>query len=103
MKRKPSGPLAGKAAARAPKRSSEAARMSEEISRQLAAARKRVNLSQRALAKLLGTSQAQVHRLENPQHGSNHSIDTIARLAAAMGYRFVVSLEPLQDAPRRSA
>lgn len=60
---------------------------------QLRWARLDAGLSQAQLARRAGVSQQQVAKLERP--GQNPSIDTIAKLARALGSHPVLTLEPL--------
>jgi HTH-type transcriptional regulator / antitoxin HipB len=54
-------------------------------------ARKRAGLSQAELARRAGLSQPAVARLEDPDH--NPTLDTLERVAAALGTRLVVDLK----------
>ncbi len=53
-----------------------------QVALELAQARKEANLSQSQIAKLMGTQQSVVSRIER---GSNVSVATVARYAAACG------------------
>ena len=55
-------------------------------------------LSERAAAKRLGTSQTQLRRMEDPRYLP--SLRSLARVAAAYGYRLSVEFQP-QDAPKQ--
>jgi ribosome-binding protein aMBF1 (putative translation factor) len=62
-----------------------------DAARALLAARKLKGLTQTELAKLMGTTQAQVHRLENATPKSNPSIDTLNRAAKALNLELIIS------------
>jgi ribosome-binding protein aMBF1 (putative translation factor) len=70
-------------------------RVSEEfdveyrVARDLQGARKRNNLTQAQLAERMGTTQSVVSRVEK---GSNVSLETLARYAAACGARLEVKI-----------
>src|SRR5437667_12186596 len=55
--------------------------------------------SERAAARRLGTSQTQLRRMEDPRYLP--SLRSLARVAAAYGYRLSVEFEP-QDAPKKA-
>ena len=64
--------------------------------------RRGANLSQRELAERMGTTQSVISRLEEGG-GARNRIDTLARVATALGRHLVVSFpeevpEPLEDA-----
>jgi transcriptional regulator with XRE-family HTH domain len=73
-----------------------------EIGELLRAARLRSGLSQRALARRAGTSQAAISRIER---GLEHpTFERIEQILSGLGWRPVVELEPLADhdaEPRR--
>ena len=54
--------------------------------------REKRGLSQADLAKLIGTTQSGIARLENPNY-YNYSMKTLERIAAALGARLVVDLQ----------
>lgn len=58
--------------------------------------RRTAGLSERAAARRLGTSQTQLRRMEDPRYLP--SLRSLARVAAAYGYRLSVEFLP-QDAP----
>lgn len=69
-------------------------------------ARKQAGLTQAEVARRTGLSQPVVARLEDPDH--NPTLDTLERVAAALGTRLEVGLSPTHDprtartaAPRR--
>lgn len=59
---------------------------------QLAALRKESGLSQKELAKRVGTSQQQISRLESPSY-EGHSLSMIRRIAEALGATVRVEIE----------
>ena len=66
------------------------------IRRLVQEARQRAYLTQRDMAERVGTSQSAIAKLE--QGGTNPTIDTLARCAAAAGFALQVKLVPL-DTP----
>ena len=60
--------------------------------------RRTAGLSERAAARRLGTSQTQLRRMEDPRYLP--SLRSLARVAAAYGYRLSVDFQP-QDAPKQ--
>jgi len=60
--------------------------------------RRTAGLSERAAARRLGTSQTQLRRMEDPRYLP--SLRSLARVAAAYGYRLSVEFQP-QDAPKQ--
>ena len=54
--------------------------------------RSAAGLSERAAARLLGTSQTQLRRMEDPRYLP--SLRSLARLAAAYGHRLRITFEP---------
>lgn len=74
-----------------------------EVARQIYDARRRAGLSQHRLAKLVGTTQSAISRLENADYGG-HSLRTLNRVAQALGVRLDVRLTaeglPITCAPK---
>ena len=64
-----------------------------DVALQIAALRQQAGLSQKALAKLLKTSQQQISRLESPGY-EGHSLSMLRRVARALHARVRVVLEP---------
>jgi transcriptional regulator with XRE-family HTH domain len=60
---------------------------------QLAALRKESGLSQRELARRVGTSQQQISRLESPGY-EGHSLSMLRRVAQVMGASVRVQIQP---------
>lgn len=63
------------------------------VALQIAVLREKAGLSQRDLAKLLGTSQQQISRLESPGY-EGHSLSMLRRVAEALHSRVRVVFEP---------
>jgi len=78
-----------------PKRQAElqAARESAELARTLYQMRMDAKLTQRELAKRVGTSASVISRIENDDY-EGHSLSMLRRVAAALGKRVHVSFEP---------
>ena len=64
-----------------------------DVALQIAALREKAGLSQKALAKILKTSQQQVSRLESPNY-EGHSLSALRRVAEALHARVRVVFEP---------
>src|SRR5690348_14037256 len=75
----------------------EAAGEAWDVAIQLAALREKAGLSQRDLARKLGTSQQNVSRLESPAY-EGHSLAMLRRVADALGATLQVSFAP-KDQP----
>src|SRR2546426_12000293 len=67
------------------------------VAEAVAKLRRAAGLSERAAARRLGTSQTQLRRMEDPRYLP--SLRSLARVAAAYGYRVSVEFLP-QDAPK---
>ena len=63
-----------------------------DVALQLAALREECGLSQKELAKLVGTSQQQISRLESPSY-EGHTLSMLRRVAEALGANVRVSLD----------
>lgn len=63
-----------------------------EIALQIAALRKEAGLSQKELAKRLGTSQQQISRLESPAY-EGHSLSMLRRVAEVLGATVQVKIQ----------
>ena len=66
-----------------------------DLAIQLATLRKESRLSQKELAKRVGTSQQQISRLESPSY-EGHSLSMIRRVAEALGATVRVEIETLK-------
>jgi len=62
-----------------------------DVALELAALRKESGLSQKALAKRVGTTQQQISRLESPSY-EGHSLSMLRRVAEALGATIRVEL-----------
>ena len=75
----------------------EDARASAAVARQIHALRKHVGLTQRELAKLVGTTHSVISRLEDDDY-EGHSLSMLRRIAAALGKRIEVRFVPTKKA-----
>jgi transcriptional regulator with XRE-family HTH domain len=66
-----------------------------DVALQLADLRKKSGISQKELARRLGTSQQQISRLESPSY-EGHSLSMIRRVAEALGAAVRLKIEPLK-------
>lgn len=66
-----------------------------EVASQIATLREKAGLSQRELAKLLGTSQQQISRLESPGY-EGHSLSMLRRVAEVLHAKVRVAFEPAE-------
>ena|SRR5687767_11347586 len=62
------------------------------LAQRIAKLREKCGLTQSALAEKVGTTQAGISRLENPNY-RNYSLKTLEKVAAALGARLKVELE----------
>src|SRR6184192_2321087 len=69
------------------------------VAEAVAKLRRAAGLSERAAARRLGTSQTQLRRMEDPRYLP--SLRSLARVAAAYGYRLSVEFER-EDAPKKA-
>ena len=72
-----------------------------DLAIQLAALRKESGLSQKELAKRVGTSQQQISRLESPSY-EGHSLSMIRRVAEALGATVRVEVERVKRADKQA-
>src|ERR671919_661782 len=70
-----------------------------DVALQIATLREQAGLSQKDLAKLLGTSQQQISRLESPGY-EGHSLSMLRRVADALHARVRVVFEPVGSKSR---
>lgn len=68
-----------------------------DVALQLTDLRKKSGLSQKELARRVGTSQQQISRLESPSY-EGHSLSMIRRVAEVLGAAVRVTIEPLKPA-----
>ena len=73
----------------------EEAREEEEIARQIHALRTGAGLSQRALAKKVGTTASVICRLESADY-KGHSLSMLRRVAGALNSRVSLKLVPVE-------
>ena len=64
-----------------------------DVALQLASLRKKSGLSQKELAKRVGTSQQQISRLESPSY-EGHSLSMLRRVAEVLGATVHVEIQP---------
>lgn len=74
----------------------EEERANAEIAHQIYVLRKQAKLSQRALAKLIGTTASAICRLENSDY-DGHSLAMLRRVAAALNKRVELTFVDLAD------
>src|SRR5437667_11907489 len=67
----------------------EEARANDSVARKIAALREKAGLSQRQLAKLIGTTASVICRLENAEY-EGHSLAMLNRIAAALNQRLEI-------------
>lgn len=79
-----------------PEAETELARIREEmeVAQQVYELRTHAGLSQRELARRIGTTASVISRLENADY-DGHSLSMLRRIAAAVGYRVEVRFLPL--------
>jgi transcriptional regulator with XRE-family HTH domain len=69
-----------------------------DVAVQLASLRKRSGLSQKELAKRVGTSQQQISRLESPTY-KGHSLSMLRRVAGVLGATVHVEIKGIKQQP----
>ena len=72
-----------------------------DVAMQLAALRKEFGLSQKELAKRVGTSQQQISRLESPEY-EGHSLSMIRRVAEVLGATVRVQIQRSKQTEKHS-
>src|SRR5260370_39251095 len=72
----------------------EEARAEDEIARKIYELRTRAGLSQRQLAKLVGTTASVICRLEDADY-EGHSLSMLRRIAAALNRRVEIRFPPI--------
>ena len=77
----------------------EEARADDEVARKILQLRTKAGLSQRDLAKLIGTTASVICRLEDADY-EGHSLPMLRRIAAALDRRVEIRFMPLR--PKRS-
>ena len=78
----------------------EAARTDDEIARKIYQLRTKAELSQRALAKLVGTTASVICRLEDADY-EGHSLPMLRRIAAALDRRLEIRFVPIRSSRAR--
>ena len=71
-----------------------------DVAIQLASLRKKSGLSQKELARRVGTSQQQISRLESPSY-EGHSLSMLRRVAEVLGATLHVEIHPKRTQSRR--
>ena len=64
-----------------------------QIIREIIAARKDKNITQKELSDLTGITQGDISKIENGNANANPSLKTLKKLAAAFGKKLVISFE----------
>jgi ribosome-binding protein aMBF1 (putative translation factor) len=76
----------------------EEARADDEVARKILHLRTQAGLSQRELAKLVGTTASVICRLEDADY-EGHSLPLLRRIAAALDRRVEIRFMPLRNKP----
>jgi DNA-binding XRE family transcriptional regulator len=79
----------------------EEARAEDEVARKIYNLRTQAGLSQRELAKLVGTTASAICRLEDADY-EGHSLAMLRRIAAALNKRVEIRFVPLKTAKRKA-
>jgi ribosome-binding protein aMBF1 (putative translation factor) len=79
----------------------EEARADDEVARKILQLRTQAGLSQRELAKLVGTTASVICRLEDADY-EGHSLPMLRRIAAALDRRVEIRFMPLRHRPSQS-
>ena len=79
----------------------EEARADDEVARKILQLRTQAGLSQRELAKLVGTTASVICRLEDADY-EGHSLPLLRRIAAALDRRVEIRFMPLRHKPSQS-
>jgi len=72
-----------------------------DVALKLSALRKASGFSQKELARMVGTSQQQISRLESPGY-EGHSLSMLRRVAGALGATVQVQIEPESKTKRHA-
>ncbi len=75
--------------------------LATEVAKAVRELRASAGLSERAAARILGTSQTQLRRMEDPRYLP--SLRSLARVAAAYGHRLRIAFEPRERQPAKPA
>ena len=79
----------------------EAERVHAQVARTIYALRKEAGLTQRELAKMIGTTQSVISRLEDADY-EGHSLSMLSRIATALKQRLVFSVVPAESGSREA-
>ena len=79
----------------------EQARADDAVARKIYESRTKAGLTQRQLAKLVGTTASVICRLENADY-EGHSLAMLTRIAAALNRRVEIRFLPLGSGSRRA-
>jgi transcriptional regulator with XRE-family HTH domain len=84
-----------------PERDPEMLKISEDlrVAQMIYDARTEAGLTQKELAKAVGTTQSVISQLESAEY-RGHSLSILERIAKALHYRLEVRLSPLESASR---
>lgn len=80
----------------------EAQKLNTIVAEMILTAREKAGLTQSQLAKLVGTTQSAISRLEDADY-DGHSLSMLRRIAAALNSRVVIRLVAGRATPRRTA
>jgi transcriptional regulator with XRE-family HTH domain len=75
--------------------------LATDVAKAVRELRANAGLSERAGARILGTSQTQLRRMEDPRYLP--SLRSLARVAAAYGHRLRIAFEPRERQPAKAA
>jgi DNA-binding XRE family transcriptional regulator len=79
----------------------EEARANDEVARKIHQLRNQAGISQRELAKLVGTTASVICRLEDADY-EGHSLSMLRRIAAALDRRVEIRFMPIRQRPPQS-
>jgi transcriptional regulator with XRE-family HTH domain len=79
----------------------EAERMHAQVARTIYDLRKQAGLTQKELAKMIGTTQSVISRLEDADY-EGHSLSMLSRIATALKQRLVFSVVPAAQGGREA-
>ena len=79
----------------------EEARAEDEVARKIYELRTQAGMSQRELAKLVGTTASAICRLEDADY-EGHSLAMLRRIAAALNKRVEIRFVPIKTAKRKA-
>lgn len=80
----------------------EAHKLNASVAEMILAAREKAGLTQGQLAKLVGTTQSAISRLEDADY-DGHSLSMLRRIAEALDQRVEVRLVAASSTPRRAS